>query len=156
MNKNYLQNFLSKGVGFNRRGFAKMAALLRIIPNHIRPGLVTRLVSTTSCLRAEYDIESEEHFKNKVLNSSKPVVVDFHAIWCAPCKSLAPILSKVVASRGDKVDLAKVNIDSHQELAIQYGVAAVPTVILMRDGKMTGSFLGLLSEQEIQEFVPKE
>ena len=115
-----------------------------------------RQFSLSVALRDEFDIKSEEDFQSKVINSVKPVVVDFHAIWCQPCRDLGPLLSKVVESRGGKVDLAKVNIDNHQELAIRYGVAAVPTVILIKDGEMTDSFLGLISESDIEKFVPKE
>ena len=104
--------------------------------------------------KEEYDIESEETFKEKVLESTKPVIVDFHAVWCSPCKQLGPILSNVVNKRENKVDLAKVDIDKHPELAIQYGVAAVPTVMLFQDGKMLKSFLGVLPEADIEQFVP--
>uniref|UniRef100_A0A1X7UXY4 Thioredoxin n=1 Tax=Amphimedon queenslandica TaxID=400682 RepID=A0A1X7UXY4_AMPQE len=106
--------------------------------------------------RDEYDIKDDADFKKRVLENKKPVVVDFHAVWCGPCRDLAPKLSKIVNSRDNKVDLAKVNIDHHQELAVNYGVAAVPTVMLMKDGKMITSFLGLISDKEIEDFVPKE
>jgi thioredoxin 1 len=122
----------------------------RIIRHH------RRALSLTNFHRAEYDINGEDDFKKKVLEAKKPIVVDFYAVWCGPCKQLGPMLSKIIEKRNDKVDLAKVNIDTHQELAIRYGVTAVPTVILMRDGEMAGSFLGLIPENEIEEFVPKD
>lgn len=141
----------------------KMATLFRSGVSISRPTLIRRLVklqwrslSLSNTLGDIFDIESEEDFKKKVLEAKKPVVVDFHAIWCEPCRTLGPLLTKVVETRNNKVDLAKVNIDSHQELAIRYGVAAVPTVIVMRDGEMTASFLGLKGESEIEEFVPKD
>ena len=140
-----------------------MATLFRSAVSISRSTLIRRLVklqwralSLSSTLSDVFDVESEEDFKKKVLEAKKPVVVDFHAIWCQPCKTLGPILTKVVETRNNKVDLAKVNIDNHQELAIKYGVAAVPTVLVMRDGEMTASFLGLISEKEIDEFVPKD
>lgn len=139
-----------------------MATLFRFVSTN-RSTLIRRLVklqwrslSLSSTLGDIFDIDGEEDFKKKVLEAKKPVVVDFHAIWCQPCKTLGPILTKVIETRNNKVDLAKVDIDKHQELAIRYGVAAVPTVIVIRDGEMTGSFLGLVSEQEIEEFVPKD
>lgn len=140
-----------------------MATLFRSAISISRSTLIRRLVklqwrslSLSSTLSDIFDIESEEDFKKKVLEAKKPVVVDFHAIWCEPCRQLGPTLTKVVETRNNKVDLAKVNIDTHQELAIKYGVAAVPTVLVMRDGEMTASFLGLISEKEIDEFVPKD
>ena len=81
------------------------------------------------------DIKNEEDFKTKVLESKKPVIVDFHAIWCGPCSELTPILTDIVEERDGNVDLAKVNIDNNQELAIQYGVASIPTVLLMEEWK---------------------
>ena len=74
-----------------------------------------------------FDIKNEKVFKNKVLESKKPVIVDFHAIWCGPCLELTPIVTDIVEERDGNVDLAKVNIDNNQELAIQYGVASIPT-----------------------------
>ena len=132
----------------------KMASVLRSVSKLTR--FQTRCFSLTAARRDEYDIKDDPDFKKRVLENKKPVVVDFHAVWCGPCRDLAPKLSKIVNSRDNKVDLAKVNIDHHQELALKYGVAAVPTVVLIRDGEMVGSFLGLISDQEIEEFVPKQ
>ena len=75
-----------------------------------------------------FDIKNEEDFKTKVLESKKPVIVDFHVIWCGPCLELTPIVTDIVEERDGNVDLAKVNIDNNQELAIRYGVASIPTV----------------------------
>ncbi len=105
-------------------------------------------------LKEIFDISGENQFKQKVLDAKKPVVVDFHADWCDPCLKLAPALLKVIESRKGKVDLAKVNIDDNQELAIRYGVSSIPTVLLMRDGDMDSSFVGLLSEDELEKFIP--
>ena len=78
------------------------------------------------------------------------MIVDFHAIWCGPCLELTPILTDIVEERDGNVDLAKVNIDNNQELAIRYGVASIPTVLLIRNGKMSKSFVGLISRDEIE------
>ena len=94
------------------------------------------------------------------MESKKPVIVDFHAIWCGPCLELTPILTPIltdiVEERDGNVDLAKVSIDNNQELAIRNGIASIPTVLLMRNGKMSKSFVGLISRDEIEQFVPKE
>lgn len=120
----------------------------------VRP-LSSRLVHSTAFLKDVFDVNGEEEFKRKVLNAKKPVIVDFHAGWCKPCRDLAPTLLKVIESRNGKIDLAKVDIDKNQELAIRYGVASIPTVILVREGEMKGSFLGLISEDEVNKFVPE-
>ena len=115
----------------------------------------TRIIHSSGVCKEIFDVSGEKQFEVKVLDAKKPVVVDFHADWCNPCLKLAPILLRIVESRKGKIDLAKVNIDENQELAIRYGVASIPTVLLMKDGKIDTSFVGLLSEDEIEKFVPK-
>ena len=115
-----------------------------------------RSISVSQYFNEVFDIKNEEDFKTKVIESKKPVIVDFHAIWCGPCLELTPILTDIVEKRDGNVDLAKVNIDDNQELAIRYGVASIPTVLLIRNGKMSKSFVGLISRDEIEQFVPKE
>ena len=115
-----------------------------------------RTITTSARLNETFDIKDEADFKKRVLEATKPIIVDFHAGWCGPCLQLGPVLAKVVEARGNKVDLAKVDIDTNQELAIRYGVASIPFVILMRNGEQRDSFLGLVPENEIEDFVPKE
>ncbi len=73
-------------------------------------------------------------FESEVLQSDKPVIVDFWAEWCGPCHAVAPVLDRIVEEHGDELKLVKVNIDEEQELAQRYGVASIPTMILFRDG----------------------
>lgn len=113
-----------------------------------------RSIALSSYKQDIFDIASEDDFQKRVLRSSKPVVVDFHAEWCAPCKVLGPVLTKVVESRQGTVDLAKVDIDQLQELAIAHKVSAVPTVVLVRDGEVVDQFIGGQPEQFLNEFVP--
>ncbi|MGZ8783911.1 MAG: thioredoxin, partial [Gaiellaceae bacterium] len=78
----------------------------------------------------------------EVLESDKPVIVDFWAEWCGPCHAVAPVLDKIVEERGGEVKLVKVNIDEERELADRYGVASIPTMILFKGGKQAATAVG--------------
>jgi thioredoxin 1 len=81
-------------------------------------------------------------FETEVLQSDKPVIVDFWAEWCGPCHAVSPVLDRIVEERGDELKLVKVNIDEEQELAQRYGVASIPTMILFRDGAPAAAAIG--------------
>jgi thioredoxin 1 len=85
---------------------------------------------------------TESTFEEEVLNSDKPVIVDFWAEWCGPCHAVAPVLDKIVEERGDELKLVKVNIDEEQDLASRYGIASIPTMILFRDGEPAAAAIG--------------
>lgn len=96
-------------------------------------------------------------FEIEVLQASveQPILVDFWAEWCAPCKSLGPMLEKIVAEYNGAVRLAKVDVDKQQQLATMFGVRSIPTVVLVRDGQITDGFAGALPEGEIREFLAR-
>src|SRR6187200_2393676 len=83
-----------------------------------------------------------QDFQTEVLQSDKPVIVDFWAEWCGPCHAVAPVLDRIIEERGDELKLVKVNIDEEQELAQRYGVASIPTMILFRDGAPAAAAIG--------------
>ncbi|XP_067939379.1 thioredoxin, mitochondrial-like [Watersipora subatra] len=99
--------------------------------------------------------QDENDFEDKVIRSSVPVVVDFHATWCNPCKLLAPRLEKILSEESKPVCLVKVDVDKMEDLAIKYKVQGVPAVFAFRDGKVVDKFVGLQDEDLIESFVAR-
>lgn len=85
---------------------------------------------------------SDNEFENTVLKSSTPVVVDFWAPWCTPCKMVAPVLEKLAAEYGDKLTIAKVNTDENPQWAVRYGVQGIPTLLFIKDGLVKDTIVG--------------
>ena len=83
-----------------------------------------------------------ETFEQEVLQSDKPVIVDFWAEWCGPCHAVSPVLDRIADERGDELKLVKINVDEEQELMIRYGVQSIPTIILFKDGAPAAAVIG--------------
>ena len=95
---------------------------------------------------------TKENFETEVLNSDKPVLVDFWAEWCGPCRMVAPLLDEI-ASEKDNVRIAKVNVDQNQELAMQYQVSSIPTFVLFKDGQVADRMLGALPKSAFEDLI---
>ncbi len=85
---------------------------------------------------------TDGNFDAEVMQSSLPVVIDFWAVWCAPCRMIAPIIEELATTYEGKVKVGKLDVDSNQQTAIKYGVRSIPTVLIMKDGKVVDTIIG--------------
>jgi thioredoxin 1 len=98
---------------------------------------------------------SDEQFDEQVLKSSEPVLVDFWAEWCGPCKMIAPILDDVATSYAGKLKVAKVNIDHNQKTPRNYNVRGIPTLMIFKDGKVQATQIGAISKSQLTQLIDK-
>jgi thioredoxin 1 len=96
---------------------------------------------------------SDASFEEDVIKSQQPVLVDYWAEWCGPCKMIAPILDEVSRDYADKLNVAKVNVDENQEIASKYGIRGIPTLMLFRNGAVVATKVGALSKSQLTAFL---
>jgi thioredoxin 1 len=92
-------------------------------------------------------------FEAEVLQSKRPVLVDYWAGWCGPCKALSPVLEEVSKDYGDRLKIAKLNIDENQQTPAKYGIRGIPTLMLFKDGNLVATKVGLLSKSQLTSFI---
>ncbi len=95
-------------------------------------------------------------FETEVLNAGQPVLVDFWAEWCGPCKMIAPILDEVATSYDGKLQVAKMNVDDNREVPAKFGIRGIPTLMLFKDGQLAATKVGALSKAQLTAFIDQQ
>jgi len=96
---------------------------------------------------------TKNNFDDEVISSPVPVLIDFWASWCAPCRMLSPIIDKVADEAGDRAKVCKINVDDNPELAQRFDIMSIPTLIVMKNGKLAGTSMGIMPKEEILKMI---
>ena len=96
---------------------------------------------------------TDKNFKTEVLDSKTPVLVDFWAEWCAPCRMVAPVVEKIAKDYAGKLKVGKLNVDDNSETPQHYGIQGIPTLILFKDGKVANQIVGFQPEQKLKNVI---
>ncbi|HOE80085.1 MAG: thioredoxin [Syntrophaceae bacterium] len=100
-------------------------------------------------------VAKSDNFEGEVLKSDKPVLIDFWAPWCGPCKAIGPLVEEIAAEYQGKVKVMKLNVDDEQKLAMSYGVRSIPTLMMFKDGKVSDTLVGYVPKDKLEAFVNK-
>ncbi|HDQ00357.1 MAG TPA: thioredoxin [bacterium] len=92
---------------------------------------------------------TEENFKSEVLQSDLPVLIDFWAVWCGPCKAIHPIVEELAKDYQGKLKVGKCDVDSNQQIALKYGIRSIPTLLIYKDGEVVEQIIGAVPKQQI-------
>jgi thioredoxin 1 len=99
---------------------------------------------------------SDSTFESDVLQAGKPVLVDYWAEWCGPCKMIAPILDEVSEAYKDKLQIAKMNVDENREIPAKFGIRGIPTLMLFKDGQLAATKVGAMSKAQLTAFIDQQ
>jgi thioredoxin 1 len=133
-------------------------------PEHIPPR--TRFAAFPTCLPHHRENKlmanplikhvSDSSFEADVLKSEKPVLVDFWAEWCGPCKSIAPTLDELATDYGERLQIAKVNVDENQTVPAKFGIRSIPTLLIFKKGELADSRIGALTKAQLSKFIDQQ
>jgi len=98
---------------------------------------------------------NDSSFESEVINSEKPVLVDFWAPWCGPCRALAPVIEEISTDFVDKLKVGKVNVDDNPEISMKFGIRSIPTLMVFKDGEVQEQIIGAVPKSEIERALEK-
>lgn len=98
---------------------------------------------------------NDSDFEQEIVKSDKPVLVDFWAPWCGPCRAIAPILEELAVAYKDRIKIAKMNVDDNPRTSAAYGVRSIPMLLLFKDGKLLDTLIGLVPKDRLEAFIEK-
>ena len=99
---------------------------------------------------------TDDTFESDVLKAGKPVLVDYWAEWCGPCKMIAPILDEVSVAYKDKLQIAKMNVDENRDVPAKFGIRGIPTLMLFKDGQLAATKVGAMSKAQLTAFIDQQ
>ena len=94
---------------------------------------------------------TSENYESEVLKSEKTVLIDFYADWCGPCKLMSPVIDEIAEEMKETVKVGKINVDENQDLAMEYGVMSIPTIVVLKNGEVQKTFVGVTDKEEIKQ-----
>lgn len=94
---------------------------------------------------------TSENYESEVLKSEKIVLIDFYADWCGPCKMMSPVIDEIAEEMKETVKVGKINVDENQDLAMEYGVMSIPTIVVLKNGEVQKTFVGVTDKEEIKQ-----
>ena len=96
---------------------------------------------------------TSENYESEILKSEKTVLIDFYADWCGPCKMMSPVIDEIAEEMKETVKVGKINVDENQDLAMEYGVMSIPTIVVLKNGEVQKTFVGVTDKEEIKHAI---